>query len=60
MTEVLFENNSEVSLQQLEDFALGFQQDATKLFMYGKVDNKLASFNKKLPIINPSTGKAVN
>ena len=52
VTEVIYENNNEITLQQLEDFALGFQQDAIKLFMYGKCDSKLFSFNKKLPIQN--------
>lgn len=57
MAEVIYENNNEVSLEQLEDFALGFQQEAVKLFMYGKCDAKLFSFNKKLPIVNPKSGK---
>ena len=36
---------------------MGFQQEAVKLFMYGKCDAKLFSFNKKLPIVNPKSGK---
>ena len=57
MAEVIYENNGDISLQQLEDFALGFQQDAIKLFMYGKCDAKLFSFDKKLPIVNPKGKK---
>ena len=42
----------------MEDFALGFQQEAIKLFMYGKCDAKLFSFDKKLPIVNPKAPSA--
>ena len=53
VSEVLYELSSEISLHQLEDFALGFQQEAVKLFMYGKCDDKLFAFDKKLPVVNP-------
>jgi len=59
VAEAIYGDETVISLQQLEDFSLGFQQDAIKLFMYGKCDAKLFSFNKKLPIVNPKSNKKV-
>lgn len=36
-----------ISVQFLEDFAIGFQQESYKLFMFGKADERLFSFSAR-------------
>ena len=47
VSEVLYQGTEYITMQQLEDFALGFQQQAVKLFLLGKADSRLFSFYQK-------------
>ena len=47
VSEILYQGTEYITMQQLEDFALGFQQQAVKLFLLGKADSRLFSFYQK-------------
>ena len=57
VSEILYQGTSFISMQQLEDFALGFQQQAVKLFLLGKTDSRLFSFYQKSKILGADTKK---
>jgi hypothetical protein len=46
-------NSTSITLQQFEDFCLGFQQESTKLFVFGKFEESIAPEMNKAKQLNP-------
>ena len=43
---IIYSSHNEVNISLIEDFAIGFGQNACKVFLFGRADQRLFAFSK--------------